>query len=280
MRNYVGNSPRRRTLNKLTQPVVLSFTKTSMEFQPICIDMEKSPNSDFGKMHLEVSQHPHSLRSVANLVVALQRMKHSYSPRGTEFSDDDLLNIMLEEVFEEHVTRVTSDTARSRRNLFTHTKDTQYSVVDRDQKSLVLTESPLELQAVILQGASMDCKVNLNLSTYISLNFTDSERRPVALKIAGQKKRNLYLSCSKCGSSPVLQLEEVSDQTKMETIDPASDMARFLFLRRDQGFGSTTVESLMHRGWFISTAVESRRRVEMCPEETQSRLTTFTMKKL
>lgn len=46
--------------------------------------------------------------------------------------------------------------------------------------------------------------VNVNLSMYKARQFTDSQRRPVALGIAGH---DLYLSCSKSGDHPILQLE-------------------------------------------------------------------------
>lgn len=61
---------------------------------------KKTPNCDHKGLKLEVTQHPHSLRHVANIIVALQWMKHSHTPRGTEFSDDELINIMLDNVID------------------------------------------------------------------------------------------------------------------------------------------------------------------------------------
>ncbi|KAJ8379279.1 hypothetical protein SKAU_G00000570 [Synaphobranchus kaupii] len=254
------------------------FTKTrNMEFKAVCIDLEKTHSFDHKGLQLEVIQHPHSLRHVANLIVALQRMKPSHTPLGTEFSDDDLINIMLENVIEEHDTLKVLDTVHSKPSVFSNTTVEQCSVCDRDQKSLVLKESPLELQAVILQGGSIDLKVNLHLATYKSRTFTDSARRPVALSIAG---RNLYLSCSKSAGSPILQLEEVKDRKMLKTINAEGDMGRFLFLRREQGFAGTSLESLKFRGWFISTAVENKMPVEMCEEASPARFTTFSIKTL
>ncbi|KAJ8263590.1 hypothetical protein COCON_G00160470 [Conger conger] len=242
-----------------------------MEFKSVCI--EKIPSCDHKELHLEVTQHPHSLRDVANIIVALHRMKHSYTPRGTEFSDHELLDIMLENVFEESVTPVAVDTWSSKPNVFYNTKVIEHSVCDQDQKSLVLHQSPLELHAVILQAASMHLKVNLNLSTYMSRNFTDSQRRPVALSIAG---KDLYLSCSKSGSDPILQLEEVKDRTMLKNIDANGETARFLFLKSEQGLNTTSLESLKFRGWFVSTAVEDRRPVEMCKEDDSAHFTNFS----
>ncbi|XP_061117342.1 interleukin-1 beta-like [Conger conger] len=244
-----------------------------MEFKSACIAFEKIPSCDHNELHLEVTQHPHSLRDVANIIVALHRMKHSYTPRGTEFSDHELLDIMLENVFEESVTPVAVDTWSSKPNVFYNTKVIEHSVCDQDQKSLVLHQSPLELHAVILQAASMHLKVNLNLSTYMSRNFTDSQRRPVALSIAG---KDLYLSCSKSGSDPILQLEKVKDRTMLKNIDANGETARFLFLKSEQGLNTTSLESLKFRGWFVSTAVEDRRPVEMCKEDDSAHFTNFS----
>ncbi|XP_035236293.1 interleukin-1 beta-like [Anguilla anguilla] len=249
-----------------------------MEFNTVCIDFKKTPGYDHEGLQLEVSQHAHGFRRFANIVVAVQRMKHRHAPRGTEFSDDELISILLENVIEERVTPVVLvDTIESRPSVFRSTEVVTHSVCDRDQKGFVLKQAPLELQAVVLQGGNMDLKVNLNLSTYVSRSFTDSQRRPVALGIAGC---NLYLSCSEAGGDPILQLEEVTDADVLKTIDAQGEMARFLFLKRDEGFGATTLESLKFRDWFISTAVEDRRPVEMSKEEASARLTTFAVKPL
>lgn len=58
----------------------------------------------------------------------------------------------------ERVTPVVLDTVCSGSRVFYNTEVVPHSVCDHDQKSLVLRQSPLELQAVILQGASMDLK--------------------------------------------------------------------------------------------------------------------------
>lgn len=43
-------------------------------------------------INLEVSEQPHSMRQVVNLIIALNRMK----ARSTEFTDDELCNILFE----------------------------------------------------------------------------------------------------------------------------------------------------------------------------------------
>ncbi|KAI1900936.1 hypothetical protein AGOR_G00054960 [Albula goreensis] len=249
-----------------------------MEFKAACRDFEKAPRCDLHEgLQLEVTQHPHSLRQVANLIVMLQRMKHNHTPVGTEFSDDDLLNIMLENVLEERVPSHFVSDVESRASVFRSRTTVGCSVCDEQQKSWVLNQWPLQLQAVMLQGSNMDLKVNLSLSTYMARSFTDGASRPVALGIAG---KDLYLSCSESDGKPVLQLEEITGKEMLKEIDAQGDMVRFLFLRKDSGFSSTTFESLKFRGWFISTAVENRMPVQMCHKEDDTRITCFTIKQL
>lgn len=54
-------------------------------------------------LDLEISHHPLTMKSVVNLIIALDRMKSissSESLLSTEFRDENLLNIMLETVVE------------------------------------------------------------------------------------------------------------------------------------------------------------------------------------
>lgn len=51
---------------------------------------------------LEIAHHPITMKSVVNLVIAMERLKGNVldSPRGTEFTDENLLNILLESAVE------------------------------------------------------------------------------------------------------------------------------------------------------------------------------------
>ncbi|KAJ8385954.1 hypothetical protein AAFF_G00177750 [Aldrovandia affinis] len=252
--------------------------KDNMEFKTSCNNLEKVPSCDCQEgLQLEVTQHPHAFCHVANLIIALQRMKHCHTPLGTEFSDDDLLNYMLENVVEEHVALRVLEGQENMPTVFRRTRVLGCSVCDKDQKSLVLNQGPLRLHAVILQGGNMDLKVQLNMSTYIARNFTDSTSRPVALGIAGT---NFYLFCSLSDDQPILQLEEVNNKDTLKRINEQGDMARFLFLKRDSGLSVTRLESLKFRGWFISTAVDDKKPVEMCTEDSMTHITSFTIKQL
>lgn len=51
-------------------------------------------------LRIEVTKEPLSMRSVANVIIALQRLKHTQSVQSTEFTDQELFNIFMENVIE------------------------------------------------------------------------------------------------------------------------------------------------------------------------------------
>lgn len=52
-------------------------------------------------LDLEISEHPLKMKSVVNLVIALERLRGSSSESlSTEFRDENLINMMLENVVE------------------------------------------------------------------------------------------------------------------------------------------------------------------------------------
>uniref|UniRef100_A0A3B4WVW1 Interleukin-1 beta n=1 Tax=Seriola lalandi dorsalis TaxID=1841481 RepID=A0A3B4WVW1_SERLL len=143
-------------------------------------------------LDLEISHHPMTMRRVANLIIAMERLKAgtSESVLSTEFRDENLLNIMMENmsVF---------------RNSFCDNH--QCSVTDSQQRHLVRDLNSMELNAVTLQAGSENHKVHLTMSTYLPpLPSTEAKARPVALCI---KDTNIYLSCHMDGDMPTLNLE-------------------------------------------------------------------------
>uniref|UniRef100_A0A8D0CHZ0 Interleukin-1 n=1 Tax=Scleropages formosus TaxID=113540 RepID=A0A8D0CHZ0_SCLFO len=164
---------------------------------------------------LEVSLQAHNMRQVAHLIIAMQRMKNTQRLQGTEFSDQELLNIMMENVIEESVVMTV-----------------KCNVADQYQKSLVLNEEALELQAMTLQGGSFQRRVQLNLSMYVTPSYSSGKGQPVTLGIVDT---NLYLSCSSENGMPILQLE-----VKVNLI-AEDDLSRFLFLKRGTGLSMTTL---------------------------------------
>ena len=49
---------------------------------------------------IEISEHPHSMRQVANIIVALHKFKKTQKVQSTEFTDHALFNIIMESIVE------------------------------------------------------------------------------------------------------------------------------------------------------------------------------------
>ncbi|XP_024131064.1 interleukin-1 beta [Oryzias melastigma] len=219
-------------------------------------------------LHLEISHHPLTMRSVVNLIIAIDRLKAGRMEEviGTDFRDENLLNVMLESILEErHVAERSSAPSQ-----FSRTGEYQCSVTDRQKRSLVLVKNSMKLLAVMLQGGSDSRKVQLNMSTYLHRDRTP-EARPVAL---GIKDTKLYLSCHQDGDKPTLFLEEVEDNSSLSTIGQESENVRFLFYKQDTGGNLSTLTSARYPGWYISTATVDSEPVEMC-QESDSRFRNF-----
>ncbi|KAK6313530.1 hypothetical protein J4Q44_G00168770 [Coregonus suidteri] len=258
-----------------------------MEFESNCSLIKNAANSAAWSaklpqgLDLEVSCHPITMRHIANLIIAMERLKGGKGvTMGTEFKDKDLLNFLLESAVEEHIVlELESAPPASRKAaVFSSTSQYEYSITDSENKSWVLMKEAMELHSMMLQGGSSYHKVHLNLSTYVTPVPIETEARPVALGIKGS---NLYLSCSTSGGRPTLHLEEVVDKEQLKSISQQSDMVRFLFYRRTTGVDISTLESARFRNWFISTAMQqdNTKTVDMCQKAAPSRLTTFTIQR-
>lgn len=227
---------------------------------------------------LEISHHPLTMKQVAHLIIALERLRDGQPILSTEFRDEDLLNIMLESVVEEKAVLETE--ARTRIELtekasgFEKGQGTECSIIDCDKKHWV--KMAMELQAVRLQAGNDNRKVRLNLTTYRAPPTGLAGTRPVTLAIKGTK---LYLSCSNSSGKPILVLEEMKDD--LTSIAAGSDKVRFLFYRKDTGADVTTLMSALHQGWYISTGVKEGNQdpqtVDMCELQTAQRCTSFSV---
>uniref|UniRef100_A0AAZ3RAL4 Interleukin-1 n=1 Tax=Oncorhynchus tshawytscha TaxID=74940 RepID=A0AAZ3RAL4_ONCTS len=220
--------------------------------------MEFESNSWSSKLpqglDVEISHHPITLRCVANLIIAMERLNG-----GKGFAlgrDESLLNFLLESAVE--VVLEFNQAAA-----FSSKGEYECSVTDSENKCWVLNEGSMELHAMMLQGGSSYHKVHLNLSTYITPVPSETKARPVALGIKGS---NLYLSCITSEGTPTLHLEEVADKEQLKSINHESDMVRFLFYKQDTGVDISTLESAHYRNWFISTALQqdNTKMVNMC----------------
>ncbi|XP_074526963.1 interleukin-1 beta-like [Halichoeres trimaculatus] len=235
-----------------------------MDSQIQCSMSEKwTPKMPKG-LDLEISHHPLKMKQVANLIIAMERLKNSVSETllSTEFRDENLLNIMLDSIVEE---RVVFECHSAPPLQFSRTGEHQCSVNDSEQRSLVLVRNSMELHAVMLQGGADNRKVHLNMSTYVH-PAPSSSARTVAL---GIKDTNLYLSCHKEGDEATLHLEEVADKNSLLNISSNSDMVRFLFYKEDSGLNLSTLVSVPYSNWYVSTAKDNNKPVEMCLESAQ-----------
>lgn len=245
-----------------------------MESEMSCNMSEMWSNKMPHGLDLEISHHPLTMRRVANLIIAMDRLKGSRSETvlSTDFRDENLLNIMLDSIVEE---KIVFERSTVPSNQFSRTGEHQFNVTDSQKRSLVLVRNSMELHAMMLQGGSDNRKVQLNMSTYVHPT-PSTEARPVAL---GIKDTNLYLSCQKDGDSdPTLHLEEVTDKDSLLRISSESDMVRFLFYKRDSGLNISTLMSASFPNWYISTAQQNNKPVEMC-QETAPRYRSFNIQR-
>uniref|UniRef100_A0A665UTX7 Interleukin-1 n=1 Tax=Echeneis naucrates TaxID=173247 RepID=A0A665UTX7_ECHNA len=217
-------------------------------------------------MALDISHHPLTMKHVANLIIATERMKAGTPESLLSAKDRDvkLFHIMRESVVE-------GDYRKAK--FTTMTCQHQCSVTDTEQRNLVRDPNTMELNAVTLQAGSENHKVHLTMSTYVH-PAASTEARPVALCI---KDTNFYLSCHMKDNMPTLHLELVEDKSTMQRFSADSDMVRFLFYTRLSGLNITTFMSARYPGWYISTAEEDNKPVEMCTE-TDSRYRTFQIR--
>ncbi|KAM8760742.1 interleukin-1 beta-like [Acanthopagrus schlegelii] len=234
-----------------------------MESEMTCNMTEMwSPKMPEG-LDLEIAHHPLTMKRVVNLIIAMDRLKGkvSESPRGTEFTDDNLLNMLLESAVEERT--VFERTAKPAQ--YTYNFQSPYSVMDSEQRHLVRVPNSMEIHAVMLQGGTGNCQVQLNMATYLPPT-PSTEAVTVTLCI---KDTNLYLSCHKEGNEPSLHLEAVNDKDSLLRITPGSDMVRFLFHKHVTGLNNSTLVSVPFSNWYISTAEENNKPVDMCQESAR-----------
>uniref|UniRef100_A0A8C9TKH4 Interleukin-1 n=1 Tax=Scleropages formosus TaxID=113540 RepID=A0A8C9TKH4_SCLFO len=247
------------------------FSLSSVSVQ--CAAVMNRPHCDlYEGVKLEVSLQAHNMRQVAHLIIAMQRMKNTQRLQGTEFSDQELLNIMMENVIEGRPRSRPGNCSCSHGT----SQEVKCNVADQYQKSLVLNEEALELQAMTLQGGSFQRRVQLNLSMYVTPSYSSGKGQPVTLGIVDT---NLYLSCSSENGMPILQLEvkvNLMLQLQRKRLYPLhlSDT----FLQKGDRTLHDHFESARYQGWFISTALQEREPVEMCTKQEANRITSFRVK--
>ncbi|KAF5906852.1 interleukin-1 beta-like, partial [Clarias magur] len=152
-------------------------------------------------LRIEVTKEPLSMRSIANVVIALQRLKHIERVQSTEFSDRELFNIFMENVIEETI--VINLNCSESKLYSRQDKVVQCTICDKSKKTLV--HSFPYLLAFTLKGGNEVNKARFNLSAYTPPNCKDSSKgQAVCLGIV---KSNFFLSCTSDNGTPSLVIE-------------------------------------------------------------------------
>uniref|UniRef100_A0A3B4C345 Interleukin-1 beta n=1 Tax=Pygocentrus nattereri TaxID=42514 RepID=A0A3B4C345_PYGNA len=227
-------------------------------------------------LRIEISEQPHTMRQVTNIIIALQKFKQV---RSTEFTDHELFNIIIENIVEGAVNLCFSALTSVIHIIYATTGVIQCTVCDGLKKSLVQSQGTPNLLAVTLRGGNSNRSVGINLSTYTTPGCKATNGQPICLKIA---QSNLYLACTKesgTSSQPHLILEACTHDhlRKPTTIEENDGMERFLFFRKVTGGSINTFESVKYPHWFISTSKNESMPVDMCVEEDTSRQKVFTL---
>ncbi|KAF7701088.1 interleukin-1 beta-like [Silurus meridionalis] len=223
-------------------------------------------------LRIEITKEPLGMRRVANVVIALHRLKHTQCVQSTEFTDHELFNIFMENVIEENM--VINLKCSESKSYCMQDKVVQCSICDKSKRTLVQREKPPLLFAITLKGGNEDNKTWFNLSSYDRPNCKENTKgQPVCLGIV---KSNLFLSCALLNETPFLGIEEVTDKETLKDIKENDGMERFLFFRNGSGDFLNTFESVKYPGWFITTSKEDFKPVQMAKQQP-SHLQLFTL---
>ncbi|GAA6223656.1 interleukin-1 beta-like [Lates japonicus] len=257
----------------LSQALDSSFGSDDRVFKPYSFDKKSVQSVRDETIKLEeglelvVSHNPRTMRGVATLLLAANRMKNSQTLNGQELSNSEICRAIMDSVVEETIVKeVKISPMGERRFVFERINSLECTLTDNSQKDIICTSEDLKLQAVTLKGGNCSRKVNFKLVQYISPN----DGQTVVLSI---RNHNLYISCSMTGNKAELNLEKCSE----EDLRADPDMKRFLFFNREgPEICLHTFESVKYRGWFISTAYEKENEpLEMCQVDSAYRLTKF-----
>ncbi|KAK2823327.1 hypothetical protein Q7C36_019927 [Tachysurus vachellii] len=251
------------------------FDSDDADFDELdCSDpLAMSSRCDLHKgIRIEVTKEPLSMRSVANVVIALQRLKHTQHVQSTEFTDQDLFTIFMENMIEESIA---IDLKCSESQSYSmQDKAVQCTICDKSKRALVRRDKLPILLAITLKGGNEENKAWFNLSAYNPPNCRGNAKgQPVCLGIV---KSNLYLSCTMQNDTPFLGIEEVKDKESLKTIKENDGTERFLFLRNGPGDSLNTFESVKYPGWFMTTSKDDFKPVQMTNQQT-SHLQLFTL---
>ncbi|KAF0038832.1 hypothetical protein F2P81_009316 [Scophthalmus maximus] len=222
-------------------------------------------------LDLVVSRNPYTMKGVATLLLAANRLKGPLTREGRELRDDELCQRIVDSVIETTIIETAENSSTGRgRIIFKRLRSWECNLTDDENKDIVCTTKDLKLESVTLKGGNGNHKVTFKLGTY----FSPGVGQTVVLSIINH---NLYISCTMNGNKAEMKLEKCSaDQLKSITAD--GNMDRFLFYNKQRGMNGYMFESVMCSGWFISTSYEKENHpVEMCKVDTACRVFTFSI---
>ncbi|KAK5606622.1 hypothetical protein CRENBAI_017890 [Crenichthys baileyi] len=224
-------------------------------------------------LDLVVAHNRKTMKSTANLVLAVNKLSKSLSQCGRDLSDDELCSAIMDCVVEETIFQKGWNSSMGERKptfqKFSCVKP--FKLCDIYQKNLIWNPGDFKLQAITLRGGYCERKVNFEMSSYVPPFNSTINSVTVLLSIM----KDLHISCFLKDDKVLLTLEEYSEEDLKE-ISKDQNMDRFLFIKRTSGLSLTTFESVKYCGWFISTSSKnSDQTVEMCQAAVPGRVTSF-----
>ncbi|XP_028273673.1 interleukin-1 beta [Parambassis ranga] len=243
---------------------------------PCCCDMQDIEDQTFrldDGLDLQISTNRRTLQGVANLVLAVNRMKPPLALCSPDLSEGELCSAIMDCVVEETIAETTISATGQQRTFYRANSVNEYSICDLSQKDIIHQSGEFKLQAITLKGGYQDRRVYFKMSRYFPFRVCHDDGESVLLSVA----KNLHLSCTMIEDAVVLNLEECSEQD-LTQIKDNENMARYLFFRRNSGVSMNTFESLKYRGWFISTSSQPENQtVEMCTVDATCRHREFKL---
>ncbi|KAK5879107.1 hypothetical protein CesoFtcFv8_024445 [Champsocephalus esox] len=222
-------------------------------------------------LDLVVSRNPKTLRHVAILLLAANRMKRGLSFCSRGLREEELCSAIMDSLVTETTVEIQSSSTTETRIFHRLNSVIQCTLCDMVQKDVVYSSDDFKLQAITLQGGQGERKVNFKMSKYGTLS--DGDGQTVVLSIGG----DLHMSCSLEDGKATLLLEKC-DEGELKKISDDGDMDRFLFFKRTVGVSQNSFESVKYRGWLISTSWEEESKpLEMCEVDSGNRLTCFKL---